>query len=352
MTHRVRIEPSGRQFDVADGSTVLAAGLAAGVPLQYNCRSGFCMMCKGRIIAGGVSYDDIPLETYLSASEREAGYALLCQARARSDLIVEATELNDLEHVRPRTTPCRIFAMERVAPDVMIVRLRLPINENLRYQAGQHLSIALGADLRRDYSIANACRAEGMTELELHVRHLPGGAFTDRLFSEIKLRSLLTIEVPLGTVYLHDDGQGPVLLLTTGTGFAPAKAMIEHAIASGLIARRPVTLYWGGRTRRDLYMFEQCERWASDYANFRFAPVLSRPSPECRWSGRVGHVQDHAIADIPDLSSFEIHACGSPAMVRDAQRQTVSRAGADPARFHADAFTTAADKIVQPALEA
>lgn len=341
MTFRITIEKSGHSFECPADKPILAAALEAGYVLPYNCRSGLCSMCRGRILQGEIEYKDQPLSYYLSEAERANGSALLCQAQPRSDLLIDAQELLDLSELTPRKIPCRLSSMERVAPDVMLVRLRLPMNENVYYLAGQHLAIELGDGSTRNYSIASACPSAGVTEIELHIRHQPGGMFSDKLFHELKPRSLLRIEMPLGTFYLDAKSSKPIIMIATGTGFAPIKAMLETVFAKGLVEERKIDFYWGGRTRRDLYLNDLVQNWGATQPGFRYIPVLSRPTDQCRWEGLSGYVQGQIAVDHPDLSNHEIYACGSPAMVRDARQTLIERCHADPAAIFADEFLPA-----------
>jgi CDP-4-dehydro-6-deoxyglucose reductase len=245
----------------------------------------------------------------------------------------------------PRRTPCRIIAIDRVAPDVKVVKLRMPLNENIRYLPGQHLAFELGDGVKREYSIANVCRPEGMTEFELHIRHLPGGLFTERLFNELAVRALMRLEVPLGTFFLRTDSDRAVILMATGTGFAPIKAMIEHAMLTGEIERRDFRLYWGGRGEADLYMADLARQWAEAHGRFSFVPVLSRPAEG--WAGRTGYVQDRVMEDNPDLSSFDVYACGSPAMIEDAAARFGALDTRAPIHFYADEFLTEAERAAR-----
>ena len=347
MSFIVTLHGSGNCFEAPADGNILAAGLKAGYMLPYNCRSGLCRTCKSRIIDGAVDYPDKPLTSYLSADDIAAGYALICQAHARSNLVIDANELRDLATVQPVVMPCRVTELTRLAPDVMRVKLRLPMNGNLRYLPGQHVSILLDGGARRDYSIASPCRAAGVTELELHIRHIEGGLFTDRVFTEMKPRTLLKVEVPLGSFFVRAERDAPIIFLATSTGFAPVKAMMEQLLVSGTHKTRPVHLYWGARTRADLYLNDLAEKWARD-SGICYIPVLSRPTRACGWTGRTGHIQEHVLADHPDLTGHEIYACGSPRMVRDARDLVAAHRGVDPANFFADEFLTAADQADQP----
>ncbi len=340
----VTLSGSGHEFSCASDEAVLTAGLNAGYMLPYNCRSGFCRTCKSRILSGEVVYPVEVKSHYLSLAEREEGLALLCQAHAVSDLVVETDEIVGVAHIAPRRSPCKIVALEALAPDVLRVTLRFPMNENLRYFPGQHLSIELSDGARREYSIASACAPQGMTLLDLHIRHLPGGLFTDKLFAERKIGALLRVDVPLGTFLLKPGTTNPLLLIATGTGFAPLKAMIEQEADAGRIQGRTIHLYWGGRRREDLYMMELAERWAAEHPSLRFVPVLSQPSKACAWDGATGYVQDRVLADLPDLSALEVYACGSPAMVAAARARFEALGSRAPIYFHSDEFLTAADR--------
>jgi CDP-4-dehydro-6-deoxyglucose reductase, E3 len=338
---RVVLEGSGHSFMCRSDENVLAAGLAAGFMLPYSCRSGLCRTCKSQVVEGSVIYPDALHEHYLSTQERDSGVSLLCQARPASDLVVRTDEIVGMDNVRPRKTPCRIISIERVASDIVTMRLRLPMNENIRFFPGQHISFLLSGGQRRDYSIANPCTAVGVSAIELHIRKYPNGLFTGPLFAENLVGRVMQIELPLGSFFLRTDGTNPIIFMATGTGFAPVKAMMEQAVSSRLIEQRRIYLYWGSRFRDDLYMYDLVHKWAHEHPNFHFIPVISRP--DSAWDGRVGHLQDSVLSDHADLSVFDIYACGSVAMIRDAREAFNARANAAPARFFTDEFLTAAD---------
>lgn len=351
MVHQVTLRPSGRHFAVEDGETLLAAAQRAGIALPYSCGSGSCGACKATVLAGDWR-QDAHAETALSADERRQGRLLLCCARAAGDLVIEARELAGLGEVAPRRMPARIAGIERPAPDVAIVRLQLPASETLRFRAGQYVDVLLKDGARRSYSIANAPQAAAGT-IELHIRHLPGGRFTDALFGRsapaLKERDLLRLEAPLGGFFLREDSARPIVLLASGTGFAPIKAIAERlfaqraaSAAAGARARQLV-LYWGGRTRADLYLDELAQRWAHTQPGFRYVPVLSEPLAADAWSGRTGFVHLAVMADFPDLSQRDVYACGAPAMVAAARRDFGAHCGLPAEAFFADAFTSQAD---------
>jgi len=339
VTYSVTLKPSGHRFEVAEDQNILQAGLDAGFMMPYSCRTGVCRTCRGTILEGKVDYGMVH-PTYLPDSDKAKGYALLCQAKPLANLVIEVRELEGLAGIRPRVAPCRVEKVERPAPDVAVLGLRLPMNENFRFLAGQYIDLLLKDGKRRSYSIANPPRPEGVTFLELHVRHTPGGLFTDHVFSRLKVRDILRFEGPLGTFYLREDSDKPIVMVASGTGFAPIKAMCESAFERNL--RRPMTVYWGCRTRRDLYMLEVPQQWSGE--NLRFVPVLSHATPECRWTGRTGFVHRAVMEDFPDLSGAQVYACGTPLMVEAAREEFSAKCGLPAEEFFADSFLTEADK--------
>lgn len=334
MTYRIELQPSGNTFNVEEGEDILNAGLAAGYQLAYSCRRGTCSTCRCRIISGKVDYGEY-LESMLPEEMKADGYVLLCQATALSDVVLDAQELS-VKAQPPREVPCRVKAIEMPVSDVAVVNLRLPQNEGFKHLAGQYIDILLPDGKRRAYSIANAPSPHGVIDIELHIRHSPGGLFTDRVFSEMKARDLLRFEGPLGTMYLREDSDKPVIFVASGTGFAPIKAILEYAFDKGI--DRPITLYWGGRRPKDLYMRDLVEDWARDHANFTFVPVISDALPEDAWEGRTGFVHSAALEDHPDMSGLQAYVCGNSRVV-DAARSEYRRLGNLPAEeFFADPF--------------
>jgi CDP-4-dehydro-6-deoxyglucose reductase, E3 len=336
MTYRVTLKPSGHGYPVPEGQNVLQAGLDAGFMLPYSCRSGVCRTCRGTILEGKVDYGMVHAN-YLPDSDKARGYALLCQAKPLSDLVVEVREVEGLP---PRKIPCRVERLERPAPDVAVIGLRLPMNENFRFLAGQYIDMLLKDGKRRSYSLATRPDPGGVTALEIHVRHTPGGAFTDHVFTKLKVRDLLRFEGPLGSFYIREESDRPIVMLASGTGFAPIKAICEYAFEKKI--GRPITLYWGCRAKRDLYMLEVPAKW--QYPGCRFVPVLSDPTPECEWTGRTGFVHCAVMEDFPDMSRVQAYACGAPVVIEAARRDFAAQCGLPADEFYADSFLTEADK--------
>jgi CDP-4-dehydro-6-deoxyglucose reductase len=342
MTFRVTLLPSGHSYTVEPGQKVLDAGLAAGLFMPYSCRSGVCRTCLGVLREGSVDYGPVH-PTYLPDSDKAKGCALLCQASAKSDLVIELKELEGLAGIVTGKVPCRVVSIARPAPDVAVLDLRLPMNENMMFVAGQYVDLLLKDGKRRSYSIACPPQPEGVSHVELHIRHTPGGHFTDRLFAgEVKEREVMRFEGPLGTFYLREDSDKPMVFVASGTGFAPIKAILEHAFRRGIA--RPMTLYWGCRAKRDLYMLDLPQQWAAEHAGFKFVPVLSEPAPADAWQGRTGLVHRAVMQDFPDLSGCQVYACGAPVMVDAARADFAALCGLPAGEFFADSFLTEAER--------
>ena len=339
MTFQIIVQPSGHQFDCEAGETVLGAALRAGIGLPYGCKNGACGSCKGKVVAGAVEHKAYQ-QRALSDDEAAAGFSLFCCATATADLVIEAREVAGSSDYPIRKMPSRVAKLEKVAPDVIVMSLQLPANEALAYRAGQYIEFMLKDGKRRSYSMANAPSTLD-APLQLHIRYTAGGVFTEHVFNTLKERDILRFEGPLGTFFLREESDKPIVLLASGTGFAPVKALVEHLLH--LKSTRPVTLYWGGRRPLDLYMNELCEQWAAIVPNFCYVPVVSHALPEDQWRGRTGFVHAAVMHDLPDLSGHQVYACGAPVVVDSARRDFALQCQLPDDEFFADAFTTEAD---------
>jgi CDP-4-dehydro-6-deoxyglucose reductase len=343
MGFTVSVQPSGKQFQVDEEETILAAAVRQGVVLPYGCKNGACGSCKALVLEGSIEQGPHSTNA-MKPDEAARGHALLCCATARTDLSLQCRVVAAAGDVPVRKLPCRIASIEDAAPDVKIVRLQLPANERLQYLAGQYVELLLRDGSRRSYSMAGAPHLA--EKIELHIRHMPGGKFTDALFGAtqpvVKERDILRFEGPLGTFFLREDSEAPMVFVASGTGFAPIKAIIEHAVFKGV--RRPMTLYWGGRRPRDLYMNALCEQWARELPDFRYIPVVSDALPEDGWTGRDGFVHRAVMQDFPDLSGHQVYACGAPIVVDSARLDFAGQCGLPEDQFFADAFTSEADQ--------
>jgi CDP-4-dehydro-6-deoxyglucose reductase len=340
MTFQVLVNPSGRQFSCDAGESILAAAIRAGVGLPYGCKNGACGSCKGKLVSGQAELGKHQ-ERALTAADREAGQTLFCCAMPQSDVVIEAREVLGVGDFPVKKLPSRVAKLERLANDVMVLSLQLPATERMQFKAGQYIEFLLKDGKRRAYSMATAPHSDEL--LALHIRHMPGGLFTDQLFSTLKEKDILRFEGPLGTFFLREDSQKPIVMLASGTGFAPIKAMIDHWAHQQ--STRPVTLYWGGRRPADLYMNALCEEWAKTLPNFYYIPVISDALPEDNWTGRTGFVHKAVMQDLQNLSEYQVYACGAPIMVEAAQRDFVAECKLPNEEFFADSFTSEADLV-------
>ena len=334
MSHRITIKPSNHAFEAQEDETVLEAALREGFVIAYGCRNGACGTCKGKLLEGLVDYGKYQ-ESTLPESEKAQGYALFCQAKPLTDIVIECREVSAVKDIQVRTLPCHVQKMEKLAPDVMRIHMKLPANERLRFLAGQYIDILMRGGMRRSLSMANAPHDDAV--LELHLRNY-GGPFSQYVFNRMKEKEILRFEGPLGTFFLREDSAKPIVLVASGTGFAPIKAIVEHALHRGI--SRPMTLYWGGRRRADIYLDHLPREWQSD-RGIAYVPVLSEAQPEDQWTGRTGFVHRAVMEDFPDLSGYQVYACGAPAMVEAAHKDFTTVCGLPDEEFYCDAFTPA-----------
>jgi CDP-4-dehydro-6-deoxyglucose reductase len=336
--HKVTVQPSGQSFDVEQGEAVLTAALRQGVMLPYGCKNGACGSCKGKIVAGSVDYGHYHARV-LTEEERAHGKALFCQAKPLGELVIECRTIGAAKDIAVKLLPCRVQQLTRAADDVMIVQLKLPANERLQFLPGQYIDFLLKGGERRSFSMANSPHADEL--VELHIRHVAGGNFTDHVFGKMKERDILRLEGPLGSFFLREDSAKPIVFVASGTGFAPIKSIIESAFYKKI--ERPMVLYWGARRPKDLYLSAHPEKWAREHANFRYVPVISEARPEDAWTGRSGFVHRAVMQDLPDLSGHQVYACGVPIMVDSARKDFVEKCQLPEDEFYADSFTTQAD---------
>ena len=333
--NRVTLKPGDRCFDVQSGETVLAAALRNGHALAHSCRSGMCGTCKARVLDGAIDAGDYQ-PAALSAAEREQGYALLCQARALSALTLECAASSAADGIPVRKLVGRVQDLQRLADDVMRIRLKLPAKAPLTFLAGQYITIVINPAIRRSVSLATSPAHPEL--VELHLRNY-GGPLSNHVFSTMKENDLVRLEGPLGTFFVRAESAKPIIFVASGTGFAPIKAMIEHELQKQ--SGRSMTLYWGGRRPRDLYLDDLVRKWGGEHG-VAYVPVVSEPLPEDRWEGRTGFVHRAVIEDHPDLSGHQVYACGAPVVVQSARNDFTALCGLPADEFYADMFVPSA----------
>lgn len=347
MSHQITVEPSGRSFTASDDQNILAAGIAQNIPMPYGCQNGACGSCKCLKVSGKVLMEGYS-ERALSADELAAGYILPCKAIAQSDVVLENKQVTNANTFSVRKFPVRVAAIDDLAPDVKRVTLTLPAGAPLQYHAGQFIEFMLPDGSRRSYSMGNAphtvavAGAEGTAaanRCEVHIRHLPGGKFTDPLFQgEVKEKAIFRAEGPLGGFYLRESDK-PIIMLASGTGFAPIKALIEHLQFIG--SQRPIHFYWGGRRPQDLYLHDWVLEQTAAMPQLTYIPVISDASADDGWTGRSGFVHAAVAEDFADLSGHQVYACGAPIVIDSAVALYTQKHGLPSEEFFADSFTNA-----------
>ena len=334
MSFKVTIAASDRRFEVDEGETVLDAAIRQDVGLPFGCRNGFCGACLATLVEGEVDYPDGEPDKLLDAAEDAC---LPCQAVPRSDLVLAVELIDDPKKIEPRTMPVKVVRIDHLADDVVRLWLKPPETQRLQFLAGQYLDFLLEDGRRRAFSIANPPHEDEL--IELHIRHVDGGVFTDWAFTQLKEQTILRIEAPLGGFTLDEKSERPWLFIAGGTGFAPIKSQIEHAFHAGLA--RPMALYWGVRSEKDLYLPDLPRQWVRDHADFQFVPVLSEPDEG--WQGRKGWVHEAVLEDLGDrLADYDIYMAGPPPMIRAAREAFLAR-GVPQEQMHYDSFEYAAD---------
>jgi NAD(P)H-flavin reductase len=332
--YEITTVPSGHVMTARKGETILETALNKGLNFPYMCREGVCGACKGKILKGTVDYGNYK-ETALTEAEKAEGNALFCCAKPLSDLNIECREVNELRKFQIKTMKFKVVGMERAAQDVMLLEFHPEGDERMAFIAGQYIAVLLEDGTKRSYSIANPPHEQD--HLQLHIRKVPDGKFTGHVFNEMKVGDVLSIEGPLGSFFLHEEGSKPIIFMSGGCGFGSIKGMVEHAFNTGL--NRSMVLYWGAKTPQELYS-DLPDKWQREHDNFKFIPVLSEAKPEHNWQGRTGLVHEAILQDYQELGGYQVYACGSPAMV-DAGRAPFIAKGLPEDQYFSDAFSLA-----------
>ncbi len=335
MSYTIRLLPSGHAFQAKSSQTIVEAAIDAGVHLPYGCRNGACGACKGKVVLGKVHLEDYQ-SSVISEDEIRNGMTLFCKAIALENLTIEIKELVITNNIRPKIFPVRVESLEALTHDVMLMKLKLPSTDKLQFVAGQYLEFLLKDGKRRAFSIASPSYESSL--LEIHLRLIPGGEFTEYVFKEMKEKSILRVEGPFGNFFLRDDSTKPIIFVAGGTGFAPIKGMIEESIEKKLT--RPIKLYRGARVLEDLYMDALCKKWANEFKHIEYIPVLSESLTEDAWQGRTGLVHEAVLEDFVNLNDYQLYCCGAPQMVEVAHKAFIAQ-GLPEDEFYSDAFTFA-----------
>jgi len=308
--HYMLVRPDNRIIAVREGETLLDAGLREGIALPFDCRNGGCGECKATLRSGSVEFGAYQ-PGVLTSAERAAGKILPCVCTPCDDVEIEYVPATAPGAAAQRPWGATVEALQRLAPDVMQVILKLDGGERIAFYAGQYINILLDEGVKRSFSFATAPSVN--ERIELHIRRIPGGRYTAHVFERMRPGERVRFEGPLGSFFLREDTEKPMIFVAGSTGFAPVKSMLEYAFSRGV--KRRMLLYWGVRRPADLYLRALPEKWAREHSNFSFVPVVSHPEPGDAWQGRTGLVHEAILADFPDLGGYQVYACGSTAMV-------------------------------------
>ena len=341
-TFSVVVQPSQRSFSVDASEAILTAAIRHNITMPYGCKDGACGCCKTKLVSGTVQHGT-HLDAALTAEDKANGMILICCAHPESDVVLESKIVAEVDAPPVKKMPVRVHSLVRQSEDVMILQLQLPASDKFHYWAGQYLEFILPDGSRRAYSMANAPAAESSGKVELHIRHMQGGKFTDQVFGSLKERAILRTEGPFGSFYLREQSDKPLIFLASGTGFAPIKALLEQMQKNAI--QRPVHFYWGGRRPQDLYLHDWVVAQQAQMPHLTYIPVVSDAASEDAWAGRTGFVHRAVMEDFADLSAHQVYACGAPVMVESAKRDFTTERKLPAEEFFADSFTSEADKV-------
>ncbi len=338
MPNIVTIHPTGHQFEVDDGETILDAAMRQNIDLPYGCRGGACGSCAGYIVQGEVYYDEEPMA--LDDEMQDNGQALFCIGKTHADLEISIEEIEQGQSFEIKQFGCHVSSKNKLCHDVIALKITLDNDQRLQYHAGQYIEFILKDNKRRAFSIANAPHKDEL--LELHIRHVDGGLFTDFLFENMPEHESLKLEGPLGQFYLRENRHRPIIMVGGGTGFGPLKAMIEHI--EHVNFDQPIFLFMGVRALRDLYMNNMTQEWINKNPCLSFIPVLSEPMDQDNWQGETGFVHEAVARQFPDMKGFDIYMSGPPPMV-NAAVELFTQQGANKENMFSDAFEYSTDAI-------
>ncbi|HSW06234.1 2Fe-2S iron-sulfur cluster-binding protein [Aquabacterium sp.] len=323
----VLIRPLQRVLNVQPGANLLEVLRAHQVPMSYSCMAGRCGTCRCKVVDGEVLDGGKEQQRPLDG---EAQFVLACQTFLTEPCTIEIPEPDEIVVHPARILKATVTAIEHMTHDIQ--RLRLKPAKPLEYSPGQYAQLQFTPEHVRPYSMAGLC-SDG--ELEFHVRRVPDGRVSGYIASTLKAGDAVRISGPLGSAYLRQKHEGPMLCVAGGTGLAPILAIIRGAIARGMA--NPIHLYFGVRSPRDVYGLAWLQALQREHPALHLHVVVTSGADG---SGhRRGLVTDAIAQDLPDLDGWRAYLCGSPPMV-EAATLLARRKGIAAERIYADAFYT------------
>lgn len=349
-TYTITVEPLGREIECREDQTILDACLRNGVWLPHSCTHGTCATCKAEVLDGEVDHgaaSSFALMDY----ERDEGRLLPCVACPRSDVVIEADiDVNDLAEVFPvEDFTGTVVELDDVA--LQTRRLVIELDRDIGFNAGQYLKFQVPASggkpaVDRTWSIASPPTES--RRLEFHVRNVEGGRGTDGwVFGGLKTGDAVSVSGPYGRFVLRTEDDRHAILVGGGTGLAPLKSMLRHALENDGYGGQ-LTLYQGGRSREWLYDVAYFRSLAARYPDrFTYRPCLSEETaeecgPDAEGYG-FGLVTDVIAADHSTLNGCTGYLCGPPPMV-DAALKTLMGRRLFPRDIHREDFFNEGDK--------
>lgn len=329
MNHQVHIDGSDLSFSCAPGQSVLDAALQAGIELPYSCRKGSCGNCASALLDGDVaSFNGMAVRNELCTPDQ----VLLCGCSAASDIRIQPGSFRRIDPEARKRFAAKVYSNTLAAPDVSVLRLRLPAGKRAKFEAGQYLLIHLEDGVSRSYSMANPPHeSDGIT---LHIRHVPGGRFST-IVQQLQAGDMLDIELPFGSVALDPDDSRPLVCVAGGTGFAPVKSILDDLAKRKV--QRDITLIWGAQNPSGLYLPAAVDKWRKTWPQFRYIPAISDPLQSVPEGAHAGRVDGAMRASHDSLQDHVLHCCGSPGMVNSV-RAAALEMGLAAQDFHADVF--------------
>jgi NAD(P)H-flavin reductase/ferredoxin len=334
---KATLEPSGREFLVDADESILNCALRQRILLQYGCRNGRCSSCKYFLIEGDVDFGKTSPYS-LSESEKEEGWALLCQARPLSDLVIRDHDVSDRDQsplISPENRSAEVAAVRQMTPSLW--GFQLALDHPLAFYPGQFIEIEIPhrPGSWRCYSIASSPARPD--RIDLVVKRIEGGALSgsaDFFKPGLKLK----IRGPYGDSYLRASDR-PVILAATGSGVAPIISILRAS--AELEDPRRFEFYYGARTLDDLIFRDELEALERRMAHFSFRPVLSANLSHDTWPGRTGRITQAIQREVSDASPCDAYICGRPEMCESVALLLLAKGIAESRIFRDDFFAAA-----------
>lgn len=332
MTAHVHLRPSGHEFFVEGGDTLLEAALRAGLALDYGCSIGTCGLCKARVVAGQVQKTRHS-DYVLTAAEKSAGIALMCCNTAVTDLVIEAHEAHGAADMPRQEIEAKVKAVSALPGDMRLLHLQTPRTRRLRFLAGQSVSLALPGGPGTSFPVAS-CPCDDRN-LQFHLPRRPGDDFSARVFDGLKEGDTVQVTGPQGQFVLDENSLRPLVFIACEGGFAPIKSLIEHAMA--LEAAETLDLYWITATETGRYFDNLCRAWNDALDNFRYVPLTHPGGVADEAAAR--EALEPVVSRYARLDGYDVYVAG-PRVFTDAAKQLLAERGLSPGQLVLESLAT------------